>query len=191
MFVQTKHTDMREKINYTFKEEDDYGYYSNGKYHKGYVNKMGYNIFCPIDENGGKKWCYVHIAKWIYFNGEIPEGLEVDHIIPVRNGGTNKLSNLRLVSHKGNMNNQVTLNNLSKWVRTEETRKKMSESGKGKHKNLATKTVYQYTLDGILVKKWLSAVEAKSEGYSATCISQCCNNQRKTHKGYRWSFQPL
>ena len=173
MFVQTKHTDMREKINYTFKEEDDYGYYSNGKYHKGYVNKMGYNIFSPINENGEHYNESVHRAKWEYFNGEIPEGLEVDHIIPVRNGGTNKLSNLRLVSHKGNMNNQVTLNNLSKWVRTEETRKKMSESGKGKHKNLATKTVYQYTLDGILVKKWLSAVEAKGEGYSATCISQC------------------
>ena len=182
---------MRKKINYTFKAEDDYGYYSNGKYHKGYVNKMGYNIFCPIDWNGNKRWEYVHIAKWIYFNGEIPEGLEIDHIIPVRNGGTNKLSNLRLVTHGENMNNSITLDNFSRRVVTEETRKKMSESGKGKHKNLATKPVYQYTLDGILVKKWLSAVEAKGEGYCAACISRCCNNQKKTHKGYRWSFQPL
>lgn len=41
---------------------------------------------------------------------------EVDHIIPVKNGGTNALSNLRLVSIKDNHNNEATLINYSNAV---------------------------------------------------------------------------
>lgn len=55
------------------------------------------------------------------------------------------------------------------------------------------KQVYQYTLDGELVKVWESAAEAGRNGYSANCISSCCNGHkyRHTHKGYRWSYEPL
>ena len=54
------------------------------------------------------------------------------------------------------------------------------------------KRVYQYSLDGELVKVWESSSEAGRNGFNQGNISQCCLGKRyKTHGGYRWSYQPL
>ena len=50
------------------------------------------------------------------------------------------------------------------------------------------KTVYQYTLDGQLVKVWPSLAECRINGFNSGNISECCNGKRKKHKGYRWSY---
>ena len=44
---------------------------------------------------------------WEAFNGEIPDGLEIDHINTIRDD--NRLDNLRLVTHKENCNNPLTV----------------------------------------------------------------------------------
>lgn len=54
-----------------------------------------------------------------------------------------------------------------------------------------SKTRYQYSLDGELIKVWSSAVEASKNGYNKCCINDCCRGIHKTHKGYKWSFNPL
>lgn len=104
---------------------------------------------------------------------------------------------------------------------TEETKKKLSESrlGKhfpklsevmkgrtpwntGKHWNEDTKTkimktkgkkVYQYTLDGELVKVWNSTKECGRNGFCQTRVAACCRGEYgcKTYKGYKWSYEPL
>lgn len=62
--------------------------------------------------------------------------------------------------------------------------------------------VYQYSLDGELVKVWKSMQEAGRGEFQASCICHCCNGgffdkkkdkwiNTKQHKGYRWSFEPL
>lgn len=51
-----------------------------------------------------------HRLVWETFNGEIPDGLEIDHIDT--NKENNDLSNLRLVTKKQNMNNPLTLKKL-------------------------------------------------------------------------------
>ena len=56
---------------------------------------------------------------------------------------------------------------------------------------LKSKTVYQYTLEGELVKIWPSAMECSRNGYSQSAISNCCNGKNKTYKCYQWSFIPL
>ena len=54
------------------------------------------------------------------------------------------------------------------------------------------KTVYQYTLDGELVRVWKSASEAARElGFNRSAISQCCRGICKQAYGYKWSFEPL
>lgn len=55
--------------------------------------------------------CLLHRVVWIAFNGKIPDGYEIDHIIPVKNGGTDELSNLRLATHKENCNNILSIEN--------------------------------------------------------------------------------
>ena len=54
-----------------------------------------------------------------------------------------------------------------------------------------SKIVYQYTLDGKLVKIWESQSECGRNGYNQSAISACCRGEHKTHKGYKWSYEPL
>lgn len=54
-----------------------------------------------------------------------------------------------------------------------------------------SKPVYQYTLDGKLVKIWSSTRECERNGFNQGLVSECCNGKRKSHKGYKWSYNPL
>lgn len=58
------------------------------------------------------KLCHVHRAVYETFKGEIPDGYEIDHIDTVRNN--NNIDNLRLVTRKENMNNNLTFQNFCK-----------------------------------------------------------------------------
>lgn len=64
-----------------------------------------------------------------------------------------------------------------------------SESKKGKPNPKLRKKVYQYTLDGELVKVWESATETVKYGYNLSKVSDCCRGERKTHNGFIWSFK--
>ena len=65
-------------------------------------NSFGYKV---VNFNG--RTHQVSHLIWEAFNGEIPSGLEIDHINTVRDD--NRLENLRTVNHKENCNNQLTL----------------------------------------------------------------------------------
>lgn len=171
---------------YTFKAEDKRGYYKNGKYHKAFKNKKGY-IIDNLKTTDGIWYPFLeHIIKWEYFNGEIPEGLEVDHIIPVQNGGTNELSNLRIGTHKFNMNNETTIENMKKRIRTDEHIENLLEAHRKKRKK-----IYQYTKNLELVKVWDWVQECEESGFLIKGVCKCCRGERKTYKGYIWSYEPL
>lgn len=91
---------------------------------------------------------------------------------------------------------------------SEETKKKMSKSGKGRilsaeHKQRisdsmkgkpglgkASKPVIQLTINGEFIKEWTSATEADRElGFNKMLISRCCYDESKTHKGFKWKFK--
>ena len=179
---------------YTFNSEDDWGYYDNGIYKLGYFDKNGYDRHkCKCDD--GKWHCiYEHIAKWEYFNGKIPDGLQIDHIIPIKMGGTNKLSNLRVVTQKENINNPLTIyyrfkNGKSKGknkgkgrVVSKETRKKMAKA--------KSKPVCQYTKQGELLRIWSSIKEIEKElKIYHSEISEVCRGKRKSAGGYVWKYK--
>ena len=54
-----------------------------------------------------------------------------------------------------------------------------------------SKQVYQYSLDGELIRVWESTMEAVRNGFNSGNVSSCCNGKLKTHGGYKWSFNPL
>ena len=90
---------------------------------------------------------------------------------------------------------------------SEEAKQRISENHKGKHylfgKHHSEETkqklfdaapkkqVYQYTLDGTLVKVWTSIRECGRNGFCRSSIFKCCNGKQKMHKGHIWSFIPL
>ena len=65
----------------------------------GYKDGRGY-IQVAISKKG--KWynCLAHRVVWIYFNGEIPDGLEINHKDGIKIN--NRLENLELVTRSEN-----------------------------------------------------------------------------------------
>lgn len=94
---------------------------------KGSKTEKGYYT-CRIKDCYGNIYHTIH--QVIYAEGaQFPKHLwpidekgkryEVDHIFPVKNGGTDSFSNLRLVSKHDNHNNELTLQNYSNATKGE------------------------------------------------------------------------
>ena len=98
--------------------------------------------------------------------------------------------------------------------RSEETKKKISESRKGKYcgensKNFGkprseetkkkisdantngktSKPVLQFTLDGEFVREWPSTMECERNGFYNTNVSACCRGKLKSYKGFVWKYK--
>jgi len=56
-----------------------------------------------------------------------------------------------------------------------------------------SKKVYQYSLDGELIKEWKTVTSTATSGFDPRHVSKCCNNnpRYKTHKGFIWSYTKL
>ena len=79
----------------------------------GYKDRDGYILFAFKYEK--KTGClYVHRAIWLYFNGEILNGLESNHKNGIKDD--NRLNNIEMVTHSENMIHSV---NILKKVRGE------------------------------------------------------------------------
>lgn len=117
----------------------------------------------------------IHRIEWIAFMGEIPEGYEIDHIVPIRNGGTNELSNLRLVTHQQNCHNPISIVNI-----------KQSQNNRTQGK----KKILQFTRDGVFVKEYdcISNAALSVNGYVSN-ISACCRGRYKSSYGFIWRFK--
>jgi hypothetical protein len=50
------------------------------------------------------------------------------------------------------------------------------------------KKVAQYTKDGVLVKVWDAIQDADRAGFQRPNIIKCCQGERPSHKGFRWSY---
>ena len=52
------------------------------------------------------------------------------------------------------------------------------------------KTVYMYTLDDKLCGLWPSTNECGRHGFNQGVVASCCRGERRTCKGYKWSYEP-
>lgn len=84
--------------------------------------------------NIGNKQVYEHRFIWEAFNGEIPEGMEIDHINTIRDD--NRLCNLRMVSSSENKKNPITID------RYKQSNK--NKSGSYKHRMVASMIMWFY-----------------------------------------------
>ena len=84
----------------------------------------------------------------------------------------NRLDNLELLTHWQNVNFGTHNQRISQSLRT--------------WRKIRDRAVFQFTLDGVLVKKWDSMADAHENGFHKSGISDCCNGRKKAYKGYRW-----
>lgn len=188
---------------------DKYAIFEDGKifinhwnrFLDGTVNKDGYLRVSLKCKDNNYRVFLVHRLVYFYFNGEIPEDMEVNHID--ENKMNNTKENLNLLSHKDNCNWGTRNERISKAMKgrkvssgmtghkhSEESKKKISVKRKGIPSTNKT-TVYQYK-NGELVAVYSSITEAaKSTGYGLSSIAYAVNgnlNKEGNHKlkGYEW-----
>lgn len=167
------------------------------KHYLGNVNnKSGY---ITVSNKG-----YLHRIIWMVANqAEIPDGYHIHHIDG--NKQNNSIYNLELLEaiahhhhHRiGSIHSTDTKEKMSKSAigeRNHNYGKPMSDkqkemiSNKLKNRKDKSKKVYQYTLNGKLIKIWDSTMECDRNGYNHNNVSQCCRGEKKTHKGFIWKY---
>ena len=134
------------------------------------ISHNGYYIV-SLHKQSIQKSYYIHRLVFEAFNGQIPEGYEINHLDerPVNNA----LSNLSLVTHKENLN----------YGTRNERAGKVLKNGK------CSKSVLQFTLDNILVKEYPSIKQVEREtGFANQSICACCKGKLKTAYGYKWKY---
>ena len=60
-----------------------------------------------------------------------------------------------------------------------------------KNRKDMSKKVYQYDLEGNLIKEWPSTRECGRNGFGSYYVSRCCLGKIKTYKGYIWSYYKI
>ena len=138
--------------------------YKRNKY-IGAKGKNGYYRVTLTSDEGVVWRTYIHRVIWFAVNGDIPDGMQVNHIDEDKNN--NSISNLNLMTPKENIN-----------YGTGKERKTRSQS----------KPVVGIK-DGMIVLCFQSVNDASRNGYASSRVSACCNGiQKKKYKGYKWRF---
>lgn len=113
---------------------------------------------------------------------------QVDHIIPISEGGGYNVENLKWVTPSENNRNPITSKKRSETLKGNENVKKATLAAAIKNK----KKTYMYSLDLKLEKVYDSVNDAAEEqGCFAQNISSCCSGAKKQIKGHIWSHEPL
>lgn len=155
-------------------------------------------IRCGVTDDKGNRYYRYHQLVYCAVNGitkdEFPvdeNGVkyEIDHID--NNKKNNIPENLRLVSKKDQMNNEITSRTLRKAqikkMSKKENRDKISETLRNRPDESIK--VQQFSLDGELLSEYPSLSEAARNVRAVTSlISMACSNKIKTAKGFIWKY---
>ena len=167
----------------------------------GHIKSLNYNhtkkereLKYGIDKDGyrnvilkGKQYKVHRLVAHMFISN--PENKpEVDHIIPVSNGGTDIVDNLRWATDKENCNNKMTLKNKSNATRGENN-PMFGKHGKDNPLSIAIEKIDKNT--GKILKIYNSITEAKEDlglKYDIS-IRQCLKeDKRKTAHGFIWKY---
>lgn len=108
--------------------------------------------------------------------------------------GCNVVNHLDCNPHNNNAENL-------EWTTLKGNTKYMQELGRNKRTDIwierLTKTqrkvngkkVIGISINGTTVLKYDAVNEVKKDGFQPSCVSNCCNKLRQTHKGFVWRFE--
>jgi hypothetical protein len=140
---------------------------------KRYVGAQVTNGYWQVglyDDNGERHMFQLHRVIWMAVNGDIPEGLEINHID--ENKSNNSISNLNLMTRKENINYGTGIQRSAK---------------KQTNRSDISKQVGAFK-DGVLVMVFPSTREAGRNGFKHSAVSNCCNGKLPHYKGYQWKY---
>ena len=137
---------------------------AKGSYSKGYLHVK------LKTKDGKQDYFQKHRVIWLFFNGEIPENMQVNHIN--ENKLDNRLANLNLLTPKENCN----------WG-----------SRNGRMALAQSKRVIQEKPDGEIII-WQSTSECGRNGFNQGSVAAACRGEYSIHgghyyKGSKWSYE--
>ena len=159
------------------------------KYLDGSIIKKGYvkvGLKCIDGKYRSFLW---HRVIWYLLKGEIPEGMQVNHID--ENKQNNHISNLNLMTCKENVNWGTGIERRAEKhkgiTRSEEYKIKIRN-----HPNMSKLVVA--VKDGNVVMEFASTQETRRNGFDQGAVSACCRNcylrqGNNFFKGYQWYFK--
>lgn len=148
-------------------------------------NGNGY-LQVSLWKDGKAKQYLVHRFVYECINGAIPDGYHVDHRNFVRYD--NRIENLRAIparENEGRISEKGKKAQVGNGIRN--GRRNGAENGRKAN----SKAVLQFDIDGNLVAKYPSQIEAsRRTGIPSQSISSCCLGKLKSAGGYGWAFAP-
>lgn len=115
--------------------------------------------------------------------------LNRDEVVHHINGNKsdNRLENLQVMSRSEHSRLHALENKDICRLHSQEAREKHSKVLINNRK--LSKRVGRYDKQGNLLEEYLSTMDAQRKGgFCNKHISACCNNKRKTHKGFVWKY---
>lgn len=142
---------------------------------RGHTKKNGYQQIA-LSKNGVVITKLVHRLVAEAFLPRVAGKDEIDHIIPVSQGGTNEASNLRWCTHDENLNYELT-----KQKRQEATQKMVEKT---------SRKVYVYDTNYNFLSGFSSTADASRQlNLSQGNIVNAANGSIPTYKGYIFSYE--
>ena len=153
------------------------------KYLMNVKRPTGYECI-DLSREGKRKTFRIHRLVWEAFVGKIPDGMEIDHVNAIRDD--NRLDNLRVVTHKGNQANPISVENHRDSMRRMSQDPKWLEATRKSH----NKPILQIDkTTGEVIRKWECARDVERElGINYQNISACCLGKQNTARGFKWRF---
>lgn len=179
-----------------YKQKTKWGYIITktykGKILKKIKDKDGYNQVNLCKRDGGKIKRIARLVAEAFIPN--PENKpDVDHIIPIRNGGNDTVDNLRWVTNKENSNNEISLKNKSESLKGKLSGEKHPFYGKKrqKHSKMMSIPIVQVNKETGEIKEWESTKKCANElNCSIMRLGLAVNgkNRKLGHefKGYLW-----
>ena len=160
----------------------------------GYQNPKGYWQVGLTDDEGVQHHFYLQRVIWLTVNGQIPESMDVNHID--EDPSNCAICNLNLMTRKENINWASRNARVAEKLRGRPNEKlrgrpnpKVGERLRGlltNRKDLS-KPVERCDLQGNVLERYASTMEAERQGYNHSVVCLCCNNSygklRNVYKG--------
>lgn len=141
-----------------------------------------------LSRYGKPKNLFVHRLVYETFVGEIPEGYEIDHVNAIRDD--NRLSNIRVVTHKENQANPISVENRREGVKRRSQDPKWREAVREAVRKSNSKPILQLEkAAGEVIREWECAADVERElGIDFRSISECCRGNCNSAGGFNWKF---
>ena len=145
-----------------------------------------------LNKYGKGKMFSVHRLVAEAFYGEIPKGIQVNHINEIKTD--NRLENLNLMTPKENINygtrNQQVSDALKGRKKSADAVENMAKTKRGIYNTKNSKPVVQMDKTNKIIAEFPSLMEVNRElGLNIGHIIECCRGKRNTCGGFKWKYK--